>query len=142
MSIASRRSSTQLGQEGLRGDQVCEGRAEQGHVSVAHDLVDGALVVMDGFHHPLEDGIEEDPRLLGVAIGEESPSSPFGSAKSTVTCWRSPLEGRAGVLDAPGQMRRGAACGAGPGGAAVGAPSRARAWPHPRQNLPPVGVDR
>jgi hypothetical protein len=45
--------------------------AEQGHDPVAHDLVDGALVAVDGVHHPLEDGIEQPPGLLGVAVGEQ-----------------------------------------------------------------------
>src|SRR5262249_34658383 len=48
-----------------------QGGAEEGHDTVAHHLVDGAFVVMDGFHHPLEDGIQQLPRLLGVAVGEE-----------------------------------------------------------------------
>ena len=50
---------------------VGERRAEQRHDPVAHDLVDGALVAVDGLHHPLEHGIEELPRLLGVAVGEQ-----------------------------------------------------------------------
>jgi hypothetical protein len=50
---------------------VGEGRAEEGHDPVAHHLVDGALVAMDRLHHPLEDGIEQRPRLFGVAISEQ-----------------------------------------------------------------------
>ena len=50
---------------------VRERRAEEGHDPVAHDLVHGALVAVDSFHHPLEDRIEELPRLLGVAVGEQ-----------------------------------------------------------------------
>ena len=46
-------------------------RAEERHDPVAHDLVDRALVAVDGLHHPLEDGIEELPGLLGVAVGEQ-----------------------------------------------------------------------
>ena len=46
-------------------------RAEQRHDPVAHDLVDGALVAVDGLHHPFEHGIEELPRLLGIAVGEQ-----------------------------------------------------------------------
>jgi hypothetical protein len=30
---------------------VGEERAERGHDAIAHDLVDGALVAVDGFHH-------------------------------------------------------------------------------------------
>jgi hypothetical protein len=50
---------------------VGERRAEERHDPVAHDLVDGALVAVDGLHHPLEDGIESLRRLLGIAVGEE-----------------------------------------------------------------------
>jgi hypothetical protein len=46
-------------------------RAEQRHDAIAHDLVDGALVAVDGLHHPLEDGVEELARLLGVPVGEQ-----------------------------------------------------------------------
>ena len=50
---------------------VGEGRAEQRHDPVAHHLVDGALVVVDGLHHVLEDRVEELARLLGIAVGEQ-----------------------------------------------------------------------
>ena len=50
---------------------VGERRAEERHDPVAHDLVHGALVAVDGLHHPLEDGVEELARLLGVAVGEQ-----------------------------------------------------------------------
>src|SRR4030095_12251971 len=50
---------------------VGEGRAEEGHDAVAHDLVHRAFVVVDGVHHVLEHGIEELARLLGIAIGEQ-----------------------------------------------------------------------
>ena len=50
---------------------VGQWRAEEGHDPVAHHLVDRALVVMDGFHHPLEDGIQQLPRLLRIPVGEE-----------------------------------------------------------------------
>jgi hypothetical protein len=33
---------------------VGDGRPEQRHDPVAHDLVDGTLVAMNGLHHPLE----------------------------------------------------------------------------------------
>ncbi len=46
-------------------------RAEEGHDPVAHHLVHRALVPVDGLHHPLEDGVEELPRLLGVPVGEQ-----------------------------------------------------------------------
>ncbi len=46
-------------------------RAEQRHDPIAHHLVDGALVAVDRLHHPLEDGVQELPGLLGIPIGEE-----------------------------------------------------------------------
>ena len=45
-------------------------RAEEGHDPVAHHLVHRALVSMNGLHHPLEHGVQELARLLGVAVGE------------------------------------------------------------------------
>ena len=50
---------------------VRQRRAEQGHDPVAHHLVDRALVAMDGLHHPLEHGVEQLARLLGVPVGQE-----------------------------------------------------------------------
>ena len=46
-------------------------RTEERHNAVAHHLVDGPLVAVDGLHHVLEYGIEQLPRLLGIAVGEE-----------------------------------------------------------------------
>jgi hypothetical protein len=57
-----------------RADRVVlvgQGRAEEGHDAVAHHLVHGAFVVMDGVHHQREDGVEKLARLLGVAVCEE-----------------------------------------------------------------------
>ena len=45
--------------------------AKKGHDPVAHHLVDGAFVVMDGFHHPLEHGVKDLARFLGVTVGEQ-----------------------------------------------------------------------
>jgi hypothetical protein len=50
---------------------VGEGGAEERHDPVSHHLVDGALVAMDGLHHPLHDGVEDLARLLGVPVGEQ-----------------------------------------------------------------------
>ncbi len=62
-------------QRGIAGaDRVVlvgERRAEERHDPVAHDLVDGALVAVDGLHHALEHGVEELARLLGIAVGEQ-----------------------------------------------------------------------
>ena len=48
---------------------VSHRRAEQRHDAVTHDLVDRALVAMNGLHHALEHGIENQARLLRVALG-------------------------------------------------------------------------
>jgi hypothetical protein len=48
-----------------------ERRPEQRHNPVAHHLVDGALVAVDGLHHAFEDGIEELARLFGIAVDQE-----------------------------------------------------------------------
>src|SRR4030095_15782914 len=45
--------------------------AEEGHDAVAHHLVHGALVAVDGLHHQLENGIQELVRLLRIAVGEK-----------------------------------------------------------------------
>ena len=45
-------------------------RPEQRLDSVAHLLVDRALIAIDGFHHPLKDGIEQPACILGIAIGD------------------------------------------------------------------------
>jgi hypothetical protein len=50
---------------------VGQRRAEQRHDAVAHHLVHRALVPMNGLHHPLEDGIEDLARVLGVPLGEQ-----------------------------------------------------------------------
>jgi hypothetical protein len=50
---------------------VGKGGAKEGHNPVAHDLVHGALVAVDGLHHPLEDGIEKLPSFLGVPVGKQ-----------------------------------------------------------------------
>jgi hypothetical protein len=50
---------------------VGHGCPEQRHNPVAHHLVDGAFVVMDGLHHPLQDRVEDLARLLGITVGEE-----------------------------------------------------------------------
>ena len=48
-----------------------QGRAKQRHDAIAHDLVHGPFVAMDGVHHPLQHRIEELTRLLRVTVGQE-----------------------------------------------------------------------
>ena len=50
---------------------VGERGAEESHDAVSHHLVHGALVHADGLHHVLENGIQQLPRLLGVAVCEQ-----------------------------------------------------------------------
>jgi hypothetical protein len=50
---------------------VGERRAEERHDPVAHDLVDRALVSVNGLHHVLKNRVQELPRLLGIAVGEQ-----------------------------------------------------------------------
>jgi hypothetical protein len=50
---------------------VGDGRAEERHDPVAHDLVDRALVAVDGLHHAFEHRVQELPRFLEVPVGEE-----------------------------------------------------------------------
>jgi hypothetical protein len=46
-------------------------RTEQRHDAVAHDLIDSALVVMDGVHHQREDRVDELARVFGIAVSEQ-----------------------------------------------------------------------
>jgi len=50
---------------------VGDGSAEERHYAIAHNLVDGALVAMDGLHHPLKHGVQDLARLLGITIREQ-----------------------------------------------------------------------
>ncbi len=45
--------------------------AEERHDPVAHHLVHRALITVDGLHHPLQDGIENLARLLGIAVSQQ-----------------------------------------------------------------------
>jgi hypothetical protein len=38
---------------------------------VAHDLIDGALVVMDRLHHAFEHRVEQPARVLRIPVGEQ-----------------------------------------------------------------------
>ena len=48
-----------------------ERRPKQGHDAIPHDLIDRPLVAMHGLHHACEDGIEDGPGLLRVAVGQQ-----------------------------------------------------------------------
>ena len=48
-----------------------EGRPEERHDPIPHYLVHRSLVVADGFHHALEDGVEELAGVLRISVGEQ-----------------------------------------------------------------------
>jgi hypothetical protein len=50
---------------------VAERGAEDRHDPVTHDLVHGALELVDGVHHDLEGRIEDRPCLLGIEVVEQ-----------------------------------------------------------------------
>jgi hypothetical protein len=64
-------------------------RATRQHDAGSHDLVQGVLVPVDGFHHLLENEVEDLVRFLGVAVVEQLHRA-VRAAKRTVTCLRSP----------------------------------------------------
>jgi hypothetical protein len=45
--------------------------AKQRHDTVAHHLVDRALIMMDRLHHTLDHGVEKLAGLLGISVGEQ-----------------------------------------------------------------------
>ncbi len=47
------------------------GRPEQGHDPITHDLIDGPLVAMHGGHHPFQHRIKQLPGVLGIAVRQE-----------------------------------------------------------------------
>ncbi len=50
---------------------VRQWRAEERHDPITHDLVDRALVEVNGFHHEREHRVENRASLLWIAIGQE-----------------------------------------------------------------------
>ena len=63
------------GQGGIAGPHrmvfMRDRRAEQRHDAIAHDLIHGPLVAVHGCHHAFQDRVEELPRFLGVAVGQQ-----------------------------------------------------------------------
>ena len=82
---------------------VRQRRPEQRHDAVAHDLVHRALVAMHRFHHPLEDRVEQPPRFLGIAIGEQLHRS-FEVGEEHGDLLALALEGGARGQDLVGEM--------------------------------------
>ena len=87
------------------------GRAEEGHDAIAHDLVDGALVAVDGLHHALQDRVEELAGLLGVAVGQQLHGA-LQVGKQHRDLLALAFEGAAGGEDLLGEVRRGVRPGA------------------------------
>ena len=78
-------------------------RAEQRHDAVTHDLIDRARVAVDGLHHALEHGIENQARFLGVALGHQLHGAlEIGEHHSDLLALT--LEGGASANDAIGEM--------------------------------------
>src|SRR5262245_5494856 len=99
---------------------MSERRAEERHDAVAHDLIDGALVVMDRFHHPFEDRVEKLAGLLGISVDEQLHGAlEVGEKHRDLLALA--LEGSLGGEDLLGEVLGGVAVGgAEPGSAAEG----------------------
>jgi hypothetical protein len=78
-------------------------RPKRGHDAVAHDLVDGAFVLVDGLHHALQHRIEEVPCLLGVPVGQEF-QGPFQVGKQHGHLLAFAFQGTAGGQDLLGEI--------------------------------------
>jgi hypothetical protein len=81
-------------------------RAEQRHDPVAHDLVDRALVAVDGLHHPLEHRVQELGGLLGVPVGQQL-HRPLEVGEEEGDLLALAFEGALGSEDLLGEMFRG-----------------------------------
>jgi hypothetical protein len=77
--------------------------AEERHNAVAHHLVDGALVAVDGFHHVLDDRIKEFACLLGIAISHQLHRA-FEISEKNRNLLPLTLQGELGGQDLLGQM--------------------------------------
>ena len=74
---------------------VGDGGAEQRHNAIAEHLVDRTLEAVYGVHHPM-DGRVQELRAASGSRPRMNSVEPLRSAKSTVTCLRSPVRvGRA-----------------------------------------------
>ena len=79
---------------------------KQGHDAIAHDLVDGAFVLVHGRHHAVEHRIEQLPRLLGVALGQQL-HRPLEVGKQHRDLLALAFQSGAGGEDLLGQIWRG-----------------------------------
>ena len=73
-------------------------RAKERHNPIAQDLVEGPLVAVDGLDQEVQHRIEEPPRLLWVAIGQQL-HRPLQVGKQHGDLLALPFEGFAGIQD-------------------------------------------
>jgi hypothetical protein len=98
---------------------------EERHNAIAHDLVHRTFILVDGSHHAVEHRIEQVPRLLGVALGQQL-HRPLEVGEEYRDLLALAFQGAAGGEDFLGQiggrigqwgLRRWLRCGHGIGGA-------------------------
>ena len=122
---------------------VGERGAEERHDPIAHDLVHRALVAVHRLHHPLEDGIEDPPRLLRVPIGEQL-RRPLHVGEEDRHLLALTLDGGLGGENALGQVPGCVGLGRteadGGAGVAAGLVAGVIALPHSPQNFWPSGL--
>jgi hypothetical protein len=82
---------------------VGQGRAEQRHDPVAHDLVHGALVAVHRLHHQLEHWVQQLSSLLGAPIGQQF-HRPLEVGEEDSDLLALALEGALGREDLLGEM--------------------------------------
>src|SRR5262249_13312371 len=80
-----------------------EGCTKQRHDAITHYLVYCALEAVHGIHHPLEHGIKDLTRLLGVTIGEQ-PHRPLQIGEQHRDLLALALECRLGGEDLLGEV--------------------------------------
>ena len=81
-------------------------RPKQGHDAIAHHLVDGAFVLVHGRHHAVEHRIEQLPRLLRVALGQQL-HGPLEVGEEHRDLLALAFQGGAGGEDLLGEVWRG-----------------------------------
>jgi hypothetical protein len=81
-------------------------RPKKSHDAVPHDLIHGALVLMDCGNHALQHRVEELPRLLGIAVGQQLHGAlQVGKQHGDLLAFT--FEGSLGGEDFLGQIPRG-----------------------------------
>jgi hypothetical protein len=80
-------------------------RPKQRHNAVAHDLIDGAFILVHGRHHAVEHRIEQLPRLLWVTFGQQL-HGPLEVGEEHRDLLAFAFQGAFGVQDFLGEMGR------------------------------------